>query len=117
MTPPCTPPWARPQTTGKCSGEGPRLPATCTGIEVAEDPSPSLFDRTIAHRRSIWATLGLVLLIYLPTLAAAYELGLTDVFTNPGSRGILSGPTIIAYIVVLGPILAGPDRILVRSPR
>ena len=84
---------------------------------MAEDPSPSLFDRTIAHRRSIWATLGLVLLIYLPTLAAAYELGLTDFFTNPGSRGILSGPTIIAYIVVLGPILAGQDRIVVRSLR
>ncbi len=35
---------------------------------MAEGPSPSLLDRTIAHRRSIWATLGLVLLIYLPTV-------------------------------------------------
>lgn len=58
-----------------------------------------------------------MLLIYLPTLAAAYELGLTDFFTNPGSRGILSAPTIIAYIVVLGPILAGLEPIVIRSLR
>jgi hypothetical protein len=59
-------------------------------------PPTSLFDRTLSRRRPVWGTLGLVALVYFPTLAAAYALGMTD-FTNPSDRSLLTAPTILAY--------------------
>jgi hypothetical protein len=82
--------------------------------------SSSLFDRTVARRRPVWATVLLVFVVYLPTLAAAASMGLTDILTNPGSRSILTAPTVIAYILVVAqvlPILGGLQPIVVRSLR
>jgi hypothetical protein len=93
----------------------PRSPA---GLTVAlEASSRSLFDRTIAHRRSVWATLGLALLIYLPTLATAYQFGMTGILTDPEQRAILTAPTIILYILLIGPVLSGLEPMVVRSLR
>jgi len=77
----------------------------------------SLFDRTIARPRPLWATLLLVLLVYLPTLAAAYALGLTDLYDDPRSRSLLAAPTVIAYVLLLGPILGPLESAVVRSLR
>jgi len=77
----------------------------------------SLFDRTIARPRPFWATLLVILLVYLPTLAAAYALGFTDVLGDPGNRSLLAAPTVIAYILVLGPIMTPLESAVVRSLR
>ena len=82
--------------------------------------SSSLFDRTVARRRPAWATVLLVFVVYLPTLVAAANMGLTDILTNPRSRSILTAPTVIAYILVIAqilPILGGLQPIVVRSLR
>ncbi len=75
----------------------------------------SLFDRTVGRPRPLWATLLLIVLIYLPSLAAAYALGITDLYSDPGSRAVLAAPTIIAYILLLSPIMAPLEPAIVRS--
>jgi hypothetical protein len=77
----------------------------------------SLFDRTVARRRPAWATVLLVFIVYLPTLVAAASVGLTDILTNPRSRSILTAPTAIAYILVIGPIMWSMQPKVVRSLR
>jgi hypothetical protein len=79
--------------------------------------SSSLFDRTVARRRPAWATVLLVFVVYLPTLAAAASIGLTDILTNPRSRSILTAPTAIAYILVIGPIMWSMQPKVVGSLR
>ncbi len=79
--------------------------------------SYSLFDRTVARPRPAWATLALTLLVYLPTLAAAYALGFTDIYGEPRSRSLLAAPTVIAYILLLGPIMAPLGSAVIRSLR
>lgn len=66
---------------------------------------PSLYDRTIARRRPWWATVLLVIAIYLPTLASSYRVGTADFFANPLHRSILTAPTVIAYVLLIAPIL------------
>jgi hypothetical protein len=77
----------------------------------------SLFDRFVARPRPLWATLLLVLLVYLPTLAAAYAFGLTDLYDDPNSRSLLAAPTVIAYVLLLGPIMGPLESAVVRSLR
>jgi hypothetical protein len=77
----------------------------------------SLFDRTVARPRPLWVTLLLVLLVYLPTLAAAYALGLTDLYDDPRSRSLLAAPTMIGYVLLWGPILGPLESAVVRSLR
>jgi len=77
----------------------------------------SIFDRTIARPRRVWATLVLALLVYLPTLAAAYALGFTDIYGEPRSRSLLAAPTVIAYVLLLGPVMAPLESAVVRSLR
>ena len=79
--------------------------------------SSSLFDRTVARRRPLWVTILLVFIVYLPTLVVAVSVGLTDILTNPRSRAILTAPTAIAYILVIGPIIWGMGPKVVRSLR
>jgi len=77
----------------------------------------SVFDRTVGRPRPLWATVVIVLLIYLPSLAAAAALGVTDFFSESGSRALLASPTVIAYIFVLGPLMEPLERAVVRSLR
>ena len=77
----------------------------------------SLFDRTVARPRALWMTLVLVLLVYLPTLGAIAALRLTDIPGNPGNRSLLAAPTVIAYVLLLGPILGPLESAVVRSLR
>jgi hypothetical protein len=77
----------------------------------------SLHDRILGRPRHWWATLLAVLLVYLPSLAAAYALGLTDPFGDPRSRSVLASPTVIAYVLVLGPIMRPLESSVVRSLR
>ena len=77
----------------------------------------SLFDRTVARPRPLWMTLVLVLLVYLPTLAAITSLGLAEFAGNPGNRSLLAAPTVIAYVLLLGPILRPLESAVVRSLR
>jgi hypothetical protein len=79
--------------------------------------SSTLFDRTVARRRPTWATVLLVLAVYLPALVAAASAGLTDILTNPRSRSILTAPTAIAYILVITPIVWSMQSKVVRSLR
>jgi hypothetical protein len=77
----------------------------------------SLFDRTIGRPRRVWVTLVLILLVYLPTLAAAYAIGFADLFGDPNSRSLLAAPTVIAYVLVLGPIMNPLESAVVRALR
>jgi len=77
----------------------------------------SLFDRTVARRRPLWATLALVLLVYFPTLAAIAALGLADLAGDPGNRSLLAAPTVVAYVLLLGPILGPLEAAVIRSLR
>ena len=62
-------------------------------IEMDTGHSSSLFDRTVAHPRPVWATVLLVFIVYLPTLAAAASLGLTWTFSpTRGAGSILTAP-------------------------
>jgi hypothetical protein len=79
--------------------------------------SSSLFERTVARPRPLWATLVLILIVYLPTLAAAYALGLTDLAAEPQARSLLAAPTVIAYVLLLGPIMAPLESAVVSSLR
>jgi hypothetical protein len=79
--------------------------------------SSSLLDRTVARRRPAWVTVLLVFVVYLPTLVAAASMGLTDILTNPRSRSILTAPTAIAYILVIGPVIWSMQPKVVRSLR
>jgi hypothetical protein len=75
----------------------------------------SLFDRFVARRRTPWANLVLILIVYLPTLAAAYTLGLSHLAGEPQARSLLAAPTVIAYVLLLGPIMAPLESAVVRS--
>jgi hypothetical protein len=79
-------------------------------------PPPSIWERTISRPRPLWATLLIVSLVYLPTLAAGYALGIADL-TASGSRAIFASPTVIVYIILLGPIMAPMEPAVVRSLR
>ena len=92
-------------------------PATYAGIEMDTGYSFSLFDRTVAHRRPVWVTVLLVFIVYLPTLVVAVSVGLTDILTNPRSRSILTAPTAIAYILVIGPIMWSMQPKVIASLR
>jgi hypothetical protein len=76
-----------------------------------------LFDRTIARRRSPGATAALVALIFLPAALAAASLGLVEIIRFRSSRAVFSSPTVIAYIVLVAPIMAGMEARVVRSLR
>lgn len=108
---------ARRRAIGRSSGEKPRPPTTAMATDGRTVTSSSLFARMIGRQRPAWATLVLVLLIYLPTLATAYQLGMTDILDNPDHRSILTAPTAIAYILLIGPILVGMEPIVIRSLR
>ncbi|HMK08582.1 MAG TPA: hypothetical protein VK449_06075 [Anaerolineales bacterium] len=77
----------------------------------------SIWDRTISRPRPLWATVVVVALIYLPSLAAGVALGLTDFTSEPASRALLAPPTVIAYVFILGPILGPLEVAVVRSLR
>ncbi|HSR48001.1 MAG TPA: hypothetical protein VLL77_08430 [Anaerolineales bacterium] len=84
--------------------------------ELLSSPG-TLFDRYVGHQRSPLATLGLVLLVYLPTLAAALDLGLADLMSHPSKWSSFTAPTVIAYILVITPIMARGDVQLIDSFR
>jgi hypothetical protein len=77
----------------------------------------TLFDRTVARPRPWWATLLLIVLVYLPTVAAAFLLGLADLSGEPRTRSLLAAPTIIAYVLLLGPLMSRLGPAVVRSLR
>lgn len=77
----------------------------------------TLFDRHVGRQRLPLATLGLVLLVYLPTLAAAFDLGLADLMSHPSKWSSFTAPTVIAYILVITPIMARGDALLIESLR
>lgn len=79
--------------------------------------SPSLFDRTVARRRPVWATALLVAAVYLPTLVAAASESVTSILTNPASRSVLTSPTAIAYTLIIAQIMSNMEPIVVRSLR
>jgi hypothetical protein len=81
------------------------------------DPSWSLFDRTIARRRSGWATLAVVGLVFLPTLLAAASLGLWPILSSRATRAVFSTPTVIAYVLIVAPLMAAMEDRVVRSLR
>lgn len=87
------------------------------GTEVDLGQSSSIFDRTVSRPRPVWGTLILLLLIYLPTLAASRALGVTDFYSEAANRALLTAPTVIAYVFVLGPIMAPLEGAVVRSLR
>jgi hypothetical protein len=76
----------------------------------------SIWDRTIAHPRPWWVTLVLAALVYLPTLLAAGAFGMTDL-SSQGARAILAPPTIIVYILILGPVMAPLEAGVFRALR
>lgn len=74
-----------------------------------KDGAPkSIWDRTIAHPRPLWLTLVIGLLVYLPSLAAG---------TAAGARALLASPTVIVYILLLGPAMAPLESAVLRSLR
>lgn len=78
----------------------------------------SFFDRTVAYRRPAWATTLLVLIVYLPALvAAAGDAGPAGLLTNPRLRAILTAPTVIAYVLIIAPLLATLQPVVIRSLR
>jgi hypothetical protein len=98
-------------------GEAKMPPVTYVGIEMDSEYSFSLFDRTVAHPRPVWVTVLLVFIVYLPTLVASASLGLTDLLINPRSRSVLTAPTAIAYILVIGPIIWSMQPKVINSLR
>jgi hypothetical protein len=85
-------------------------------MSVSLEPH-SLFDRTIGRQRSTWETLGLVLLVVVPSVAAALQLGLADVFRTPSQRSLLAPATIVTYLVLVSPVLSRAEQNVVRSLR
>jgi hypothetical protein len=79
--------------------------------------SPSLFERTIGHPRPARASLAIVVLIFAPSLAAGVQLGLADVLARPDLRSLLAPATILAYLVLIAPILATGERNAVAALR
>jgi hypothetical protein len=92
-------------------------------IETAH--SSSLINRAVARRRPAWVTVLLVALAYLPALVAAVSMSRTDLLTDPSSLAILrnpvviayANPTMIAYMLLIGPIIARMPPAVVRSLR
>lgn len=88
---------------------------------MATDAPPaepdSLFNRTVARRRSAAATLALAVLVFLPTALAAASLGLAAVLADRRDRGVFAAPVVIAYILVVAPIMSGMETDVVRSIR
>ncbi len=75
----------------------------------------SLFDRTVARPRPVWVTGLIVLLMYLPMVAVAVDMGLAETLASPRGRSLFTAPTVIAYIVVIAPILARlPPQVIRR---
>lgn len=81
-----------------------------------QPPPPSIWDRTISRPRPLWATVVIILIVYLPTLAAGAALDVLDMATASG-RAILASPTVIVYIILLGPIMAPMESAVLRSLR
>lgn len=79
--------------------------------------SGSLFDRYVGRQRSVRATVGLLLVVYLPTLVTALDLGLAGVMQLPDQWSSFTAPTVIAYILVITPIMARGDEVLIDSFR
>jgi hypothetical protein len=83
-----------------------------------EPPQPdTLFNRTIARRRSAAATLALVAVVILPTVLAASNLGLAALLADRHDRAVFAAPVVIAYILVVAPIMSGMEAAVVRSLR
>jgi hypothetical protein len=80
-------------------------------------PAFSWFDRTVARPRPAWVTVLLALLVCLPALAVAVNRGLTDVFASPGARSLFTAPAVIAYVVIIAPILGRLQPYVIRSLR
>jgi hypothetical protein len=77
----------------------------------------SLFDRTVARPRPAWATVLLVLLLCLPTLAVVVNRGLANVFASTHARSLFTAPAVIAYIVIIAPVLSRMQPYVIRSLR
>jgi hypothetical protein len=78
----------------------------------------SLFDRTVSRPRPAWLTVALVMLIYFPLLVAAIGwVGSINIFGHPRLRAVLTAPTIIAYILLIAPVMKRMGSHVIESLR
>lgn len=78
----------------------------------------SVFDRFMAQPRRPWITLGIIVLLFAaPFIAAHADHDLSKMIREGWWRGVLVPPTVISYILVIAPRLAGVETAVLRSLR
>lgn len=80
--------------------------------------SPTLFNRSVSRRRSVWLTVAFCLILFtLPFAAAALDHGLAEIIGRPALRPLLLPPVIISYILLVAPFMARGEAAMLRSLR